>query len=391
MANNKRTSKRHSAHRDAPETPQHMIDRVLRAFDRWLAQREPDQQRFSDMADIVRTACEMKSGQLGEPNPADWSPTTAAEVVGHVLPRKVVGVDDRYIATLVPAMLTYVEFLVVTGRWKPHNDADATRAALSGLGDDLPRRFSDPGRLSMAGRVLQLAVDEGVDLTEAGAVDEFMQRYNAMPDEWRQRLTDGPGMLSRPSGNPSFDDPMLWDEESDEQESEDDEIGELAAFGSEDILADLRATLDAGIAAIGFEVDTPVRITVPDARSEFAALLGTPLLARISALAEWTRPGRKVTSTGAMRRRDTAEWARRFDVVTPDGAARNSMWDWPELAAPWSIAEAIGMIDISSTMARPGPNSAVFAAGDLRVKYSVPERLSIRCSTVWSMPAVDLP
>ncbi len=169
MANNKRTSKRHSAHRDAPETPQHMIDRVLRAFDRWLAQREPDQQRFSDMADIVRTACEMKSGQLGEPNPADWSPTTAAEVVGHVLPRKVVGVDDRYIATLVPAMLTYVEFLVVTGRWKPHNDADATRAALSGLGDDLPRRFSDPGRLSMAGRVLQLAVDEGVDLTEAGA------------------------------------------------------------------------------------------------------------------------------------------------------------------------------------------------------------------------------
>ncbi len=199
-------------------------------------------------------------------------------------------------------------------------------------------------------------------------LDDFMQRYNDMPDEWRQRLTDGPGMLPRPSGNPSFDDPMLWDEESDEQESEDDEIGELAAFGSEDILADLRATLDAGIAAIGFEVDTPVRVTVPDARSEFAALLGTPLLARISALAEWTRPGRKVTSTGAMRRRDTAEWARRFDVVTPDGAARNSMWDWPELAAPWSIAEAIGMIDISSTTARPGPNSDVFAAGDLRVK-----------------------
>jgi len=366
----KRTKKRHSrtSAPETPETAEHMIDRVLGAFDRWLAQREPDPQRFGDTAGIVRIACDMKSDYLGEPNPADWSPATAAEVVGQVIPRKVVGVDDRYIATLVPAMLTYVEFLVVTGRWKPHNDADATRAALSALGDDLQGRFTDPDRLSMAGRLMQLAVDEGIDITEAGALDGFMQRYNEMPYEWRKRLTDGSGMLPHLPDNPRFDDPGLWDEESDNQESDDDEIGGLGAFGAEDILADLRATIDAGIAAIGFEVDKPLRITVPDARSELAALLGTPLLTRITALAQWTRPGRKVTSTGAMRRGDTAEWARRFGVVRTDGAAPNSMWDWPELAAPWSIAEALGMIDISSTMAHPGPNSDILATGDLTVQ-----------------------
>ncbi|HYN71147.1 MAG TPA: hypothetical protein VES60_01505, partial [Nakamurella sp.] len=88
----------------------------------------------------------------------------------------------------------------------------------------------------------------------------------------------------------------------------------------------------------------------------------------ILALVEWTRPGRRVTSTGAMRRNDTAEWARRFGVASTDGVAPNSMWYMPELAAPWSIAEAIGMIDISSTMAHPGPNSDIFSGTDLTVQ-----------------------
>src|SRR5664279_3668144 len=108
----KRTKKRHSrtSAPETPETAEHMIDRVLGAFDRWLAQREPDPQRFGDTAGIVRIACDMKSDYLGEPNPADWSPATAAEVVGQVIPRKVVGVDDRYIATLVPAIRASAKF-----------------------------------------------------------------------------------------------------------------------------------------------------------------------------------------------------------------------------------------------------------------------------------------
>ena len=119
----RRTKKRHSNRNDEPESAGHMIDRVLGAFDRWLAEREPDPQRAGDTSDIVRTACEWKSSYLGEPNPADWSPAIAVEVVGQVIPRKVIDIDADYLTMLVPAMLTYVEFLVLTGRWKPHNDA----------------------------------------------------------------------------------------------------------------------------------------------------------------------------------------------------------------------------------------------------------------------------
>ena len=206
-----------------------MIDRVLGAFERWLAQREPDPQRFGDTADIVRIACEMKSDYLGEPNPADWSPAAVAEVVGQVIPRKVVGVDDRYIATLVPAMLTFVEFLVVTRRWKPHNDADATRAALSSLGDDLPRRFNDPHRLSMAGRLMQLAVDEGIDITESGALDSFMQRYNDMPYEWRKKLTDGPGYAAASPRESEIRRSGFMERGIGRDESDDDEIDRAGA------------------------------------------------------------------------------------------------------------------------------------------------------------------
>ena len=74
----RRNEKRHSGHHDGPETPEHMLDRVLGAFDRWLAEREPSSDRHGEVTDLVHTACELKSSHLGEPNPADWTPETRA-------------------------------------------------------------------------------------------------------------------------------------------------------------------------------------------------------------------------------------------------------------------------------------------------------------------------
>jgi len=336
-----------------------MLDRVLGAFDRWLAGRESDQQRRNEVTEIARTACELKSSYLGESNPADWSPKTAVEVLGQVFPRKVVGVEDSYIGALVPAMLTYVEFLVVTGRWKPHNDVSATRSALSTLEDDLAGRFNDPARLSMAGRLMQLAVDDGVDITEQGALEGFMHRFNNMPYEYRKRVTDSPGMP------PSLTDDLGFGHEAFGHEVFGDEDGATGVFDGPDVLEDLTAAIATGIASIDFVPGDTVPLTVPDARLELTALLSTPLLTRMSALVEWVRPGRKITSTGAIRRSDTADWVRRFGIVAAADSPPNSMWDWPELAAPWSIAGAGGMIDISTTKARPGPNSDVFDTADL--------------------------
>ncbi len=334
-----------------------MLDRVLGAFDRWLLDRESDPDRRHEVADVVRTACELKGSVLGEPNPADWDSQVAVEVVGRVIPRKVVGVDEHYARALVPGMLTFIDFLAETGRWKQHNDADATRTALRDLGPRLPERFNDPARLSMGGRLVQLAIDEGVDVSDPDALAGFTQRFNEMPFEWRKQLTDGPQMPGGPFGD---DDAEPWDDEDQE-----------GPFDGTGVLEDLQEAMVTGAAAVGFTGE-PVTITVPDAETEMAALLSTPLLTRMSALLDWVAPGQKVTSTGAMRRSDAADWARTFGVPIPAGSTPNSMWDLPELAIPWSAAAALGFIDIATTKVYPGADVAVFIDGDTptRVGYA---------------------
>lgn len=136
-------SKRHSSGKSGSETAEQMLERVLRAFDRWFIEREPDPDRLNEVADIVRTACELKGSVLGQPNPADWDQRSAAEVVGEAFPAKVLGVDGQYAEAVVPGMLTFIDFLTETGRWKSHNDAEATRTALTSLAPVLPDRFMD--------------------------------------------------------------------------------------------------------------------------------------------------------------------------------------------------------------------------------------------------------
>ena len=343
----RRSKRGNSRPRREAETTEQMLDRVLDAFDRWLPERGPDEP--NDASDAVRTACELKASVLGQPNPADWDPLLATEVLGGIFPRKVLGVDEPYIRAIVPGMLSFIDFLTVTGRWKAHNDADATRTAVAALEPEMGERFADSDRLSMGGRVVQLALDENVDVSDPEALSGFIQRFNEMPLEWRKRLTDGPETVAGPAGA----DPPGGDEHWDDLPAD--------PFDDPQMIHDLQeATLSAAM-AVGFTGETVV-ITVPDASSELNALRATQLVTRIAALAEWIRPGRKVTTTGAMRRADTAEWLRRTGIGTAESAP-NSMWDVPELAIPWSAAAHLGLIDIGATKAFPGPHVDVFSAG----------------------------
>ena len=164
----------HKTRRDrqsAPETPEAMRERVLGAFWHWLVKNEPPDRghrapTLDDILDVVHTACELKASMLDEPNPADWSPVVTRKVIGEVFPAKTVGVTAQYAATITPAMLLYVDFLVDTGRWKSKNDVHRSRQALLDLADELPSRFADPSRETMASRLFGLALEEGIDLTD---------------------------------------------------------------------------------------------------------------------------------------------------------------------------------------------------------------------------------
>ena len=180
-----------------------MRERVLGAFWHWLVKNEPPDRghrapTLDDILDVVHTACELKASMLDEPNPADWSPVVTRKVIGEVFPAKTVGVTAQYAATIAPAMLLYVDFLVDTGRWKSKNDVHRSRQALLDLADELPSRFADPSRETMASRLFGLALEEGIDLTDPAALSAFMERFNDMPYEWRKRLTDGPDLPEEP-------------------------------------------------------------------------------------------------------------------------------------------------------------------------------------------------
>jgi hypothetical protein len=243
-----------------------MIDRVLDAFAHWLGERAAGAVRDSVALHAVRSACEFK-GLYFEPNPADWPADVTAEVVGGLMPAKMIGVDSEFIESVIPAMQTYFDYLVLTGRWKRHNDERATRAALTRLGDLAPR-FGDPGRQSMAGRVMQLAVDEGIDISDPAAISEFMQRFNEMPFEWRKRATDG-------TGGPLFDDDELAGFDEFDEPDDDDLDGPIDPV-QRDLEVGISAALTRLVPLVNVRPDQGAAVSVPAADEEWAALAAGP-------------------------------------------------------------------------------------------------------------------
>lgn len=336
----------------SPETPEQMIDRVLDAFGRWLGERPPDARPDGLVLDVVRTACEFKSTYV-DPNPANWTADVTTHIIGEVMPAKIIGADPGYVEVIVPGMRLYVDFLVQTGRWKPANDEGSTRAALARLGDLAPR-FGDPARQSMAGRVLQLAADEGVDFSDPTALGEFMQRFNDMPLEWRQRATDGPDAGSDPADG--------------SRGRSLDPVGPARDAGIATALATLASL-------VSVRPDQGASVTVPAAGEEWAALATTTLCARVIELAEWVGPGRAVTGTGAMRLDDVRTWCDRWDL--PAGLTRaRSMWDVAAIALPWRIGIDCDLIDLDGHKARRGARPTDGPIADrVRLGRSIVERL----------------
>jgi hypothetical protein len=338
-----------------------MIDRVLDAFDRWLAGRSPDARHHADVSDVVRTACELKSTFV-EPNPADWSADVTTHIVGEVMPAKIIGVDPAYVATIIPGMQLYIDFLVQTGRWKPVNDEGATRAALIRLGDLAPR-FGDPGRQSMAGRVLQVAADQGIDFSDPTALDEFLQRFNEMPLEWRQRMTDDPDAALSGSAEAG-----PGDVDQDDENEPVDPLGPDRAAG----IAGAITTL-AGL--VTRRRDPAAAVTVPAAEEEWAALAGTPVCARVLDLADWAGSGRLVTSTGAMCLDDVRMWCDRWALSAEFGRV-GSMWDVAAIALPWRIGLDCEVLELAGTGVGRGRRPTGGPVADrVRLGRAIVERL----------------
>lgn len=281
--------------------------RLLAGFTAWLAKRDvtDDPETYFD---VVETALDLKESHLGLAVPAEWDAELVDVVVGELMPAKVLA-DEDYARIVAPAMRAYLTFLAETGRWQTGDVARRQALArLDVLEPELPARFTGFENKSFGARVAMLAQDEGVDLDDQEQLSAFVERFNAMPYEWRKQAT---GDLD------ALDEPEL-DEETDR--------------------------------TFVFEVT--------DEDAELAGLRELPVFGQATRLLDWIGRSRKVTTTGALRLADIPEVAEALGIEAPPRL--ESMWQCLDLASVWAAAREAGLIELTATTVRPGPAAAAW-------------------------------
>lgn len=335
MPKKRKRARKQDRSRNHRSNAQRSQQSVLNAFGRWVRALYPEADA-TEYEDVARTAIEMKANRLGEASPADWDAATVGMVVGEVMPAKMIA-DDDFARAVAPGMRAYLEFLAESGRFR--EDESSRREALQVLDELEPtmvERFRDLENKSMAGRIMTLAADEGVDITDEAQVEAFIQRYNSMPQEWREQLTGGPDP-ARAAANAD----ALFDV---------DELFEVDEANGAEVNGDEEP--------LGPHLD----VVVPREKDEFAALLIVPFLQQVTALLDWVGSSRPVTGTGALRRKDIPEVADRLGIELP-GVSVQSMWQLTELADVWFAATECGILERTATTVRPGPHSEAWRRG----------------------------
>ena len=324
-----------------------MRSRVLGAFERWLDARLPAGPARGDVLRTVQTACEFKDTSLDSPNPADWSPDLVDEIIGHLFPRKLIGVDPEYTAAIVPAMHLYLDFLAETSRWKAGNDLLATRRALDGLATELPLRVGNPKYQGIAGRMVQMAIDEGIDITDEGAMAEAIERFNAMPEGFRRGLTPGDGFDDFVEAGGGGEDALFGD---DDEELTPEQWTALA--------------IELGLRGNDIDFNRPIRVEIPAADVEAAALRGSTLVAHARMLVDWVGGSRIITRDGALRRQDVDDLLLRLGLPEYVWPNADPMWEINDMVVPWVTTTSSGMLVMKGRRVRQGRLAGIFDSAD---------------------------
>jgi hypothetical protein len=314
------------------------VDAALARFSRWAG--KTTRELSGDPGVCVgelRLLLDLMRNHLGIDDPADLGMGDIEELLLSVYPRKVTVLEREDTEGTVPAMRDLLAFLEETGAVP----GKAVRL-LEGELDEVAPRFADavmdPTRWGMASSFARAMAADGVDFGDSAAVDRWIARYNAGIDSGAVR-----DLL--PAGTGDADD---WDFD----DVDDDDYDLKEGFGLPDRLPAMRLPTEDELAAV--------------ARN-------SPLLGRVSRLAEWAGAGRVVTDDGELTAGDTAEAARELGIEISDLAVEGtlpgmpaapdvmSMRDVPELVHLWSLADEAGFLEPAGDGTRFVPGAALRA------------------------------
>lgn len=297
-----------------------------------------------DDAWLIGAALDLKRDYLGSPNPGVWDINILTELLGDVVPRKVL-LDATDRAVLVATVEDFLQFLADSGRWAPESfPAGTIPSVIEAMRPDVERALADPSRRSMTTNILQFGQAQGVDFSDRTQVQRFMDDYNSLSQAERTQITEGHHPV--PASPFGFAPSRPGADEADElPDWLDDDIDDGI-----DYEAAMRANWPAILGdPLDVEAMTGSLLDGPDIE-ERLAMMDLPLLDRAGQLMAWLGDGRPLTQTGAIRLANTRELTKQFGL--PDFTF-SSMWDIPEVASPWVALIRSGHIDVGSSKARP--------------------------------------
>lgn len=324
---------------------------LLAEFELWIT--APD---AAGTVEIVGTLLTLKSEQLDSPDPALWTEELTVELLTEVVPRNVI--QTRLDAMdMVPALGLFFDFLQDRERWtresmSPH----AASVLLAGLEFTVLEAAADPSRRSFSTNILTYGLERGVDPGDEESLAGYMEWYNALPHAHRVQLSDS-GRLSDPevTYDPSLAKPAPRGEHG----------PALFAGNEAGGHGDLPPPAGSSPRWPWFLPDADLdleRMRDWDPQHHLQIYRDSVLVQRAQAVLDFVGEGRRVTSTGALNRADTAEVLGRFGI---DRTVR-SMWDAPELAHTWTALHDGSWLEFAGSRVRPdsGPIGPVSADED---------------------------
>lgn len=297
--------------RGRTETPDELVSRVVKGFRHWLDDHPSPVLPADELLVDITGLAHLKS-TIGVSNPADW-PAEAIEEVFELLAQEPrIDPTGRLGRDGFAALSVFFDFLTSTGRWKPHNDERASRAAL----------------------------DRAARMVPATDPDALVTR---LPAEWAGRPVDdraiGFGDGFGESGDGSDD--TRGDEGGDEGELDPERLADAATEFAH---------------AAGLRPGEVIVVPVPPADREWAALSATPLLHHLRSVLAWIGPGRRLDEPDMLAGDDLTWWIGHHQLPVPDGGGRDRI-EALALVHVWHAAQQSGVVTVRGGQASRGPQA----------------------------------
>lgn len=274
------------------------IEALVRQYGRWLG-GDVDHEDLANL-DLMLT---VRRDYL-DADPLEWHDDDVTELLLGVFPRKVQA-DPRLLRSGPGVLAAFLSYLEKTGQLRG-SGLHQVQAELAQVAPRFASAMKDTSRFGMAKSVIGSMVADGVDVEDEGAIQAWIESFNARPYDERASLTDE----VVPSG---LDEPPI--------------------------------------------VLPPVSLPSDDELRTAAA--AAPLVQRVGELLSYIGPqGRAVTQTGALRLLDAKTLAAACGdeerLHRPEHWQRDvrRMADLPGVSEAYELACQAGLLHVSSTRVR---------------------------------------